>query len=122
MKKITAFILLVSSLVAGAASLTLLTAEIQLPGGGTNKLSFSYPGAASVVAPMRAFAPDTNGTISVTYNTASLTNYPVAGFAPGHTTLDMGGFPPLRFGQDYTFTSSETNAVTVLVTYEISAP
>ncbi len=123
MKKMTTVILLlVSSIIAGAASLTLLTAELQLPGGTTNKVSFSYPGAASLVAPTKSFTSYTNGTISVFYNSVTITNLFVAKFSAGIPSIDMTGFPTLRYGQNYTFVNSATNAAKVLVTYEISAP
>lgn len=105
------------------SGLKLLTFELALPGGGTNAVSLSYPGRASIVAPVLAFAPNTNGVITVEYFAADSTSgFDVGGFESGKRTFDMSSFPPLRYGESYTFTSSETNAGTILVTGEIANP
>ena len=123
-KKITAFVLVAALATAGlGGGLSLLTFELSLPGGATNEVSLTYPGRASVVAPVLAFAPDTNGVITVKYYSAAVPDgFSVGGFASGSRTFNMASFPPIRYGESYKFTSSVTNAGTVLVTGEIANP
>lgn len=109
---------------AGAASLTQLTAVLSLPGGGTgtNVVSYTHPSRHSIVAPVSAFAADTNGNIAVSYNTDAITNFVVGSFASGSLSLDLSKAPTIRYGESYTFTCSATNAATVLFNFEVSNP
>lgn len=123
--KILSFALIFVSLVA-AAQVSLVTFELSLPGcpeAGTNSVAFSYPGVQSIVAPVYAFAPDTNGNISVGFNTSNMTNFVVKSFVSGSRSLDLAGIPPLRYGQSYSFTCAQTNNTgKIIVTAEVESP
>ena len=105
-----------------AASLTQLTSNLALPGGGTNEVVYSYPGVHAIVAPVAVYRGGTNGTLSVTYTSSSVTNFALGSVDPGESQLDMTGFPVLRYGNTFKFTSSLTNAIPLLFTFEIVNP
>lgn len=123
MKKITSIlILIVVAALAKADGYTLPTL-LALPGGGTNTVSYTYPAVAAVVTPVSAFAPNTNGTITVAWKRDATTSaFTVAKFASGSRLLDMSGFPVITYGGSYTFTDSTTNASTVVFTYTVINP
>lgn len=105
-----------------AASLTQLTANLVLPGGGTNEVVYTYPGVHAIVAPVAVYRGGTNGTLSVTYTSSSVTNFALGSIESGKSQLDMTGFPVLRYGNKFTFTSSLTNAIPLIFTFEIVNP
>jgi len=126
--KITSIVSLVVAVVASVsiAQVSLSTFELSLPGcpeGGTNSVSLSYPRAGSYLAPIRAFAADTNGNITVGLNKSSITNFVVASFASGSRSVDLSGVPAISYGQSYSFTCSVTNnTAKIFVVGELEAP
>lgn len=107
---------------AKAASLTQLTSTLVLPGGGTNEVVYSYPGVHAIVAPVAVYRGGTNGTLDVTYSSSVVTNFALGSIASGKSQLDMTGFPVLRYGNSLKFTSSLTNAIPLIFTFEIVNP
>lgn len=107
---------------AKSASLTQLTATLALPGGGTNEVVYSYPGVHAIISPTALYRGSTNGTLDVTYSSTVVTNFALGSIESGKSQLDMTGFPVLRYGNTFKFTSSLTNAIPLLFTFEIVNP
>lgn len=107
---------------AQSASLTQLTATLALPGGGTNEVVYSYPGVHAIISPTALYRGSTNGTLDVTYSSTVVTNFALGSIESGKSQLDMTGFPVLRYGNKFTFTSSLTNAIPLIFTFEIVNP
>ena len=125
MKKNALFTLLAIAafaIAAQAASLTQLTANLALPGGGTNEVVYSYPGVHAIISPTALYRGSTNGTLDVTYSSTVVTNFALGSIEPGKSQLDMTGFPVLRYGNSFKFTSSLTNAIPLIFTFEIVNP
>lgn len=125
MKKNALFTLLAIvafAVLARSASLTQLTATLALPGGGTNEVVYSYPGVHAIISPTALYRGSTNGTLDVTYSSTVVTNFALGSIESGKSQLDMTGFPVLRHGNTFKFTSSLTNAIPLLFTFEIVNP
>lgn len=112
-----------ASLAFAGPGVYLIPVELTLPGGTTNVVKLFYPGVSSIVAPAAAYAPNTNGTISLTWTSSTSTNaFTLPSFASGSLKLDMTAYPRIEYGGFYTFTDSSTETNKIIVVYDILNP